>query len=238
MCLSIYRAFENLLRMNWWFWWQRGWWRLWKIWLQRWFWWQDWKRAMAKTSSWQLWPGYDPIMTKMILMTRLKKSHGKDIKLTIMTLLWPHYDPIMTQLRPKYDPIMTQSWPNYDLITTQLWPDPASPGPPWILARVVASSTWWSTEWLSHIIIMKVKRNDFCTHLLWLSTALSLSTFFMDKHNHERESEPFLYFFLSGSRQRSRHETCRSKWCNQQNHEYDHHHKHDKNMIKIKNQTF
>ena len=80
----------------------------------------------------------------MILMARLKKSHGQDIKLTIMTWLWPNndkddfddktekepwqrhqvdnYDPIMTPLWPNYDPITTKIWPNYDPIMTQLWP--------------------------------------------------------------------------------------------------------------------
>ena len=32
----------------------------------------------------------------MILMTTPRKSHGKDIKLTSMTQLWPNYGPIMT----------------------------------------------------------------------------------------------------------------------------------------------
>ena len=59
----------------------------------------------------------------MILMTTPRKSHGIDIKLTIMTQLWPNYDPIMTPLWPHYDPIMTKIWPNYDPIMTQLWPN-------------------------------------------------------------------------------------------------------------------
>ena len=123
-----------------------------------------------------------------------------------------------------HDPIMTWLWPNYDPIMT--WSGISRPP--------LDSCQGGRVQHLeiSRVIIIYYHHESDTEPFLYSSFMIINSIisfdFFMDKHNHDRESEPFLYFSLSGSRQRSRHETCRSKWCN---HEYDRHDKHDTSLL-------
>ena len=133
---------------------------------------------------------------------------------------WQHRE---GHLCPNYDPFMTQLWPSYDPIMT--WSG---------ISRPPLDSCQGGR--VQHLVINRViityyhhesETQPFLYSSFMIINSIISFDFFMDKHNHDRESEPFLNFSLSGSRQRSQHETCRSKWCNKQNHEYDHHDKHD-----------